>query len=577
MVVYLLSVMFALLSINPVAAQKILDPRIYSGVWDRSGAFDKSDYPFFVGKAVSTCWATVEPENGKFDFSEINRKAADALRDDQYFYMQVSAGPSSPPWIYNAGVPKVRTVGSSHLEKKNKWFGYPFYLDPDYEKYYFRMLERFAENYYSMPVEQQNRLAFIQVAVGCTGDECAYKGKAVEAKYTLPKDSEKWQNFRIKVFKKYIELFQHSQGRKVPLLFNAVSPKHPKAHVYVLKNVKFGFGIKGSVLPRGYHLTKQREFIEYYRPHAIDPEVHWFSRAEMDQTWNQPYFRLNIPMNFYWSILHAIHGGLNVYDVTKSAIIKNPKLKETIPCFYLFNRYAGDIYPEKAKSALIAFHLGLDASDTKRFPEDKFGKANPKNTDRMVAICKAYEKYGARMDDPEGAALGQVAQRKRQKGFNDAGWAIYPGNYERFITQIEPEKTSVGLFRIGGPLTSNSHKYSRFARAFEHESGKDRIYLDVNDKFSKNKGENGKRDQLSITVIYYDKGKGKFSIIYDALEQPEKTAAVIEKMDSKTWKEKTITISDWYFNNRGEKGADLILDSYDNEDDIFHLVEIRRM
>ena len=38
----------------------------------------------------------------------------------------------------------------------------------------------------------------------------------------------------------------------------------------------------------------------------------------MDQGWKNEYYSLNIDMNIYWSVLNALHGGLAVWDVTKS-------------------------------------------------------------------------------------------------------------------------------------------------------------------------------------------------------------------------------------------------------------------
>ena len=57
---------------------------------------------------------------------------------------------------------------------------------------------------------------------------------------------------------------------------------------------------------------------------------------------------------------------------------------------------------------------------------------------------------------------------------------------------------------------------------------------------------------------------------------PERTACVVTKMDSGTWKEKIITLTDANFGNRCPRGADLMLVNLDAEDDIFHLVEVTR-
>ena len=63
--------------------------------------------------------------------------------------------------------------------------------------------------------------------------------------------------------------------------------------------------------------------------------------------------------------------------------------------------------------------------------------------------------------------------RNRQRDdYNDAGWGILPGNYCRFLEQIEPDETSVGWWHV----EPKQHIYSRFARGFEKASGKTKMY-----------------------------------------------------------------------------------------------------
>ena len=49
----------------------------------------------------------------------------------------------------------------------------------------------------------QERIAFIQVKTGCTGDECAYKGNVIEKRYDLPMTSDAWREFRLYRFSEY--------------------------------------------------------------------------------------------------------------------------------------------------------------------------------------------------------------------------------------------------------------------------------------------------------------------------------------------------------------------------------------
>lgn len=71
-----------------------------------------------------------------------------------------------------------------------------------------------------------------------------------------------------------------------------------------------------------------------------------------------------------------------------------------------FNKYAG----YRADSALSApgawalLHVGLDSSDTARFPEATYGTASLHNAERMVNIAKAFSRGG----------LGKATHKQRR-------------------------------------------------------------------------------------------------------------------------------------------------------------------
>src|SRR5262249_46501738 len=145
---------------------------------------------------------------------------------------------------------------------------------------------------------------------------------------------------------------------------------------------------------------------------------------------------------------------------------------------------------------------------------------------------------------------GQANQRNTQHGLNDAGWEVLDGNYERFLHQIDPEATSVGWWRVGGDVTPATPAYARFARGFEHASGRDAVYFDLKDTlFSGSPPET--THAVTLRIVYYDNGSGQWALHYDAMGQPDKTACVVTKTDTGTWKEKLVTLSDARFGNGG--------------------------
>jgi hypothetical protein len=447
---------------------------------------------------------------------------------------------------------------------------FPFYLDPDYKKYYFRLINEFGNHIRMLPDSLHKIISFVQVQTGSTGDEAPYKGNAINPQYEIDKSSTEWRDFRLEAFAQFDTAFQEISERDIPLLFNGIGGEYEKEWQWVLNNITEGFGIKGSAYVRGHHLTGERAFTETWKPYLVNPKgLHLFSRSEMDQTWKKSFYQLNLKMNFYWGALNGLNSGLGIWDVTSSAleVCKEEGFDES---FEFFNKYAGEIYPQDAKDAFCVFHEGLDASDIDKFPETIYGIAEKSNKDRYVSICNAYAQRGARMDDLDAAVKGQVYQRANQIGFNDAGWEIWPSNYERFLYQIDAEETSVGWWRIGGDITNSTPIYSRFARAFDSNSGKDTMYFDIEDKFF-----SGKIDPITIHIVYYDIGGG-WELHYDALDQSQKVALALENGNSKSWKEVTVSLSDGYFRNRCPRRADLLLVNNDDKDNIFHMIEISK-
>ncbi len=246
--------------------------------------------------------------------------------------------------------------------------------------------------------------------------------------------------------------------------------------------------------------------------------------------------------------------------------------KNIVSTALFFNTWAAELDPPTARGGFSIFHEGLAAEDTKKFPVAAYGVAKQSNTARYAAICAAYASQGAKMDHLAAAALGQVAQRKEQAGFNDAGWEIWPGNYERFLTQIDPDATSKGLWRVNGDLTTNSHPYDRFARSFDSASGKNVMAFDIHDLLLPSVGQ-----RVRLSVDYLDRGTGQFELRYDAVGNSQKMAFVVTKTNSNTWKSSSVVVTDWLFGNRGPNGADLLLVNVDSEDDIFHKLELTKL
>nr|WP_315217827.1 T9SS type A sorting domain-containing protein [uncultured Flavobacterium sp.] len=554
------------------------------GVWDRGGGVaDYSDpkADFVKGIEISANWEDIQP-NGptSWNFSSFQEMLDIAVANDKMIRFSINVGPDCPLWMFQNGVPLVN-VNINDGSNQNYANRHPYYLDPEYKSFYYKLIEEFSLFLRNQPQEKFDHIAFVQVKTGATGDEAPYKGTVINSSYAI--SSANWEAFRLEAFAKFKLFFNDATNRKIVLTFNNVDPdKDPEAYNYVMTQLDpvLGFGIKGGAYNRGHHLTDEQTYKEQWNPFLINPKVSvgnpngrkLFSASEMDQSWTKGFFALNYEIGFYWSALGGINTGLSCTNITVSAMqyaFANPGI---IEIFKMYNRYAQQVYPATATTAFSVFHEGLNSADTVKFPESIYGNASKSNLARYQNICNdpKYYNRGARLEDPNAVTQGQVFQRENQEFYNDAGWEICEGNIERFMTQINPDATSIGLFRVRGPITSTSSKYDRFARSFENATAKNTMYF----KFDEEVFSNPFPKRLSFKILWLDKTAGStWAFRYKSLTG-SKNAVQITGLGDNTWKEVNFTITDAVIDRTGVNGSDFTLVNTDAVDDIFNGIEV---
>jgi hypothetical protein len=126
---------------------------------------------------------------------------------------------------------------------------------------------------------------------------------------------------------------------------------------------------------------------------------------------------------------------------------------------------------------------------------------------------------------------------------------------------------------VGGPITKTSSIYSRFARSFEHASGKDAMHFRLHEGFI----EGGEPKVMTITVVWYDATLGStWKLEYDSGKSGMKTALEITGKGDQRWHHERVIIQDAVLRQGGPKGGDLSLVNTDAKDDIFSLIEVHR-
>jgi hypothetical protein len=145
-----------------------------------------------------------------------------------------------------------------------------------------------------------------------------------------------------------------------------------------------------------------------------------------------------------------------------------------------------------------------------------------------------------------------MINRKRM-GYNDAGWGILPGNYCRFLTQVDPGAGDVGRWHIDKSI------YGRFARAFEHASSKTRMSFELDAAFD--------AEAIAVSITYLDQGRGVWSLGVSGLSEKH----LFHNSDSGQWKTMMVMMP-----RNALRGEQLLLNYESGPDTVFHLVEIER-
>jgi hypothetical protein len=517
------------------------------------------------GIPLSWRWAQLEPAQGKYAFDEqVRRPLEEARAKNQLTHIMMWVAPNTPEWVYAAGVPRVvvpERISPARVKQKPE---YPYYFSPLYQRLLQTTVRALADYIAALPDDLKQRIIFIQVAEGSTGDGQPYKGVPVEKQYRIGDDD--WNRYRRETWAFYQAMFQRADGSlSIPLLVNG-DANTAAENQWLIEHCAT-FGVKQGMFSHGYLVSDSVERLarwEAFRAEARARGHVIFSRGEQDEEWRVcGWSSQNPPRAFYWAGLFALHCKLDVWNVPTDALATQP-IGEAVR---MFNRYAGYNEPATSPGAFCALRRGLDASDTSAFPEKPFGRAEKSNRARYLAIATAYAPLGARQGDPD-KALGGGMRNRQADDQNDVGWGILPGNLERHLTQLAPEETSIGLWNTGPA----KHPYGLFARRFDAATGRTTMRFKLADGFF---SAGGGAHPVRVRVVYLDAGKGGWSLAY-ATPTETKMALTVALTNSGQWREVSVDLPDAVWAQR-LAGADLELRATGGADTTFHLLELSRL
>lgn len=561
-------VLAGILQASPAPAESVR-PSVFPAnawgvyTWGNPKEVSRQSHPLVKGFPLVLRWSAIEPEPGVFRFDEqIGEMLRRAEADGFYTFLMVWVAPNAPRWLYENDVPEVQMTPTIDPLGKPRDVTFQYYLDEDYIRYYHRMLEAFCHFVRDLPAGQRERILFIQAAEGSTGDGWGYKGEPLNPQYAI--DDDQWGVFRIKAWEVMKRALTDAGGNMVtPLLVNYDSNQEEQ-YQWVLKNLP-AIGLKNGMFSHGYHISETKTRLQNWRTFVSGVRSagkEFFSRGEQDGEYRTyGWSTQNITQGLYWSGIFALHCGLDMWNVPTEAC-EGLEHREAIE---FFNKYAGHFDPASSPAAFCALRKGLDAADTAAYPEATYGKAAKNNIDRYLKIAEAFRAFGAMQGDPPKAIGGGMVNRKAED-HNDVGWEIADGNFERFLTQIDPDATSLGWWQKG-PKKSI---YSRFARSTDAKNGKRLLAFDLDDAFL------ATARSVEVRIVWLDEGKTEWKIGYNTAGNPGKIALTVQNTGSGEWKERTVALPDFQPRNQGPSGADLHFECSEDGDLVLHLVEITK-
>ena len=563
---YLHYVVIGLLYLCPISlSAQSTDSLLKFGVWQFGAApLSSKLYPEISGRFSNLGWKDLEIAPDVWDWSifdaEINARVEGGLLVMYKIYVK----DESPDWLFTTGgVPKVNEKNSAGAVTGFS----PYYLDPDYGVYFKRMVTKVRQHVETFAPNVRNKIVAVQACFGNTGDYIGYKGD-VASQYAITNNQfdSLFYDFSTYFYNEY-----KNTNPKITLISNPGNLGDTQM-AWLLQNCPNGW-IKTGSLGKGYQLNDERNKASWLYNVLNVPQNGSYVRARAEITADNLLtgWWTNAPYKNMFAIFNScIYWGMDWSNQKSEYLID----KNYDAPFLYFNKYAGQKNATTATNAMCALKDALDASDAVRFPASTYGTLSRTNTLRYINIANKYLLYGAKLEDVNTATLLE-ADNLNAAGTNDVGWNIFPGNYERWINQIDANTTSAGYWNVVALSDSNS-MHGRFARGFDLTNGKNALYFDVASAFLRYAPLNGAYP-VTIDITYLDNGTGSFCLYYDSQTGgTDKASTSVTCTNTGKWKKFSVTLNDAYFGNRATRASDFYIKSTNSQNVIFSLVELSR-
>jgi len=532
------------------------------GLWhNRAEIVDRFNYPEIHGRLVRYKWKELEPSPGDFNWKDFDKYIFDRTIDSLPMILCVFTQENAPDWLFDLGVPKVTERDSLGNETGSYA---PYYPDSLYKYYFKRMITQVRKRIQTYPYSVLQYIIGIQPCFGEEGDYIGYKGE-VDKKYELSKEelNDLFEEFSLYYYNEYKNTDPRIR------LFNNPSNNGKDQTAWLLENCPNGW-LKMTRLGKVFQVNKEidkKDWLLNTLNHKHRGEYVRAGTELSEKNLDAGWWKTNTPRNMFALMCYMIYWGMDWTQQLPDAVTN--KFYE--PAFIFFNKYAGQKDTAKSVTAMCALRDGLDAADKKRFPESTFGKATIDNKERYKKIAGQFSDRGALLEDVN-AAMGNETDNLYAKGINDVGWRILPGNYERYLYQLDANETSTGYWNVDAPAEPNSI-YGKYARGISTTDNKDALYFDIDSSFLGDAFFQRKA-AVAIDITYLDKDTGSFSAYYDSKDRANKPALTVKCNNTNTWKKVSFITRHASFRNNAPHDSGFYIKSQSKASVIFSVIEL---
>ncbi len=228
-------------------------------------------------------------------------------------------------------------------------------------------------------------------AEGSTGDVTPYKGRPDNDAYNITEDQ--WFAFKKDTWL-YLHKLCQSAAPHLNLLVN--QGNDGRYFNWLVENIP-NVWMKAGNISHTYQFNGELEYYNRLQKLTAKTAVDTASsRLRGEITVQGTYFNQHESWNMYALLTSCLHFGLDIFNAAPK-YIANPVDSST---FNFFNFYAGQKVAGTSPGAFCVLKDGLDAADTKRFPESVYGPVI--DPAKMDTYNKEIQRKG-RSDDEEGA------------------------------------------------------------------------------------------------------------------------------------------------------------------------------